>query len=254
LVVLVDESVAVGVSSDRSARPIHDDVAIVGRALPETTVRPTLVVMGDVVVEEPFEVDVVLDERAIEEFAARRADPTFRVGVRDWCARRGADDRRAGAAEHLIEAGDELAATVTDQEPDRAFVAHREVAGGLGRPRAGRILGDPGEVHAAAVKFDEEQHVVATQHDGVDGEEVTRHNPGGLRAEELGPRLRVPTGGGSMPAVLRIVRTVDAAIVMPSRASSPWIRRYPHVGFSWANRRIVARVSTSVEGRPRRCG
>jgi hypothetical protein len=80
LVVLVDESVAVGVSSDRSARPIHDDVAIVGRALPETTVRPTLVVMGDVVVEEPLEVDVVLDERAIEEFAARRADPTFRVG------------------------------------------------------------------------------------------------------------------------------------------------------------------------------
>ncbi len=26
--------------------------------------------------------------------------------------------------------------------------------------------------------------------------------------------------------------TVDAAMVMPSRASSPWMRRYPQVGFS----------------------
>src|ERR1700674_5721472 len=39
-------------------------------------------------------------------------------------------------------------------------------------------------------------------------------------------------GAGSIPAVLRIVQMVDAAMVMPSGVSSPWMRRYPHVGFS----------------------
>src|SRR5437879_5428167 len=33
-------------------------------------------------------------------------------------------------------------------------------------------------------------------------------------------------GAGSIPARLRSVHTVDAAMVMPSRASSPWMRRY----------------------------
>ena len=69
-------------------------------------------------------------------------------------------------------------------------VAHREVAGGLGGPGAGRVRGDAGEVHAAAVEFDEEQHVVAAQHDGVDGEEVARDDPGGLGTQERRPRLR----------------------------------------------------------------
>jgi hypothetical protein len=64
----------------------------------------------------------------------------------------------------------------------------------------------------------------------------------------------VRVGAGSIPAVLRIAHTVDAAMVTPSRASSPWMRRYPHVGFSRARRMIVRRVSTAVEGRPGRCG
>jgi hypothetical protein len=32
-------------------------------------------------------------------------------------------------------------------------------------------------------------------------------------------------GAGSMPAFLRVAHTVDAAMVTPSRASSPWMRR-----------------------------
>ena len=62
-------------------------------------------------------------------------------------------------------------------------------------------------------------------------------------------------GAGSMRACLRIAHTVDAAMVMPSRASSPWIRRYPQVGFSEARRMIVWRVSATVDGLPGgRCG
>ena len=62
-------------------------------------------------------------------------------------------------------------------------------------------------------------------------------------------------GAGSMPAFLRIAHTVDAAMGMPNRVSSPWMRRYPQVGFSWAKRMIVWRVAAAVQGRPGwRCG
>jgi hypothetical protein len=161
LAVLVDESVAAGVSSDRSAGPIFDDVAIVWCALTETAVGSVGVVVRDVLVEEPFELGVVPDEGAVAELAAHRAHPTFRERVRDRRARRGADDRRAVDSEDLVEPGGELAAAVTDQEPDRPQVAHREVPGCLGRPRTGRVLRDAGEVHASRVELDEEQHVVA---------------------------------------------------------------------------------------------
>ena len=40
---------------------------------------------------------------------------------------------------------------------------HHEVPRGLSRPWAGRMLGDPGEMDAAMVEFDEEQHVVAAE-------------------------------------------------------------------------------------------
>src|SRR2546421_5427063 len=55
---------------------------------------------------------------------------------------------------------------------------------------AGRVLGDAGEVHSARINFDEEEQVVATQHNGVDGEEVARDNPGCLSTEERLPGLR----------------------------------------------------------------
>jgi hypothetical protein len=151
LSVLVDESVAAGVSSDRSAGPIFDDVAIVGSALAQTAMGSAGVVVLGVLVEEPFELLMVPDEGAVAELAAHRAHPAFRVRVRDRCAGRGADDRRAGASKHLVEPGDELGGSVADQEPDRALVAHREVPCGLGGPGAGRVLRDPGEVHASCV-------------------------------------------------------------------------------------------------------
>ena len=162
-------------------------------ALPEAAVGSVRVVVLDVLAQELFELAAVPDQGAVEELAAHGADPAFRVRVRDRCAWWRADDGRAVAAEDLVERGDELAGAVADQEPDRAVVAHHEVPGCLGRPGAGRVGRDPGEVHAAAVEFDEEQHVVAAQHDGVDGEEVTarRSRPLG----HAGMSSRTPTIG-----------------------------------------------------------
>jgi tetratricopeptide (TPR) repeat protein len=47
--------------------------------------------------------------------------------------------------------------------------------------------------------------------------------------------------------------TVEAATLMPSTSSSPWIRRYPHPGFSRASR-STSRIERTVRGRPGRRG
>jgi hypothetical protein len=62
-------------------------------------------------------------------------------------------------------------------------------------------------------------------------------------------------GAGSIAASLRIAQTVLAATSTPRPTSSPWIRRYPHAGFSPASRTTSSRISAAVAGRPgQRCG
>ena len=63
----------------------------------------------------------------------------------------------------------------------------------------------------------------------------------------VGPDRR---GAGSMPAARRISHTVDGATAMPSFASSPWIRRCPHSGFSLARRTTRRAMPGAVGGRP----
>jgi hypothetical protein len=53
-----------------------------------------------------------------------------------------------------------------------------------------------------------------------------------------------------MPLAFRISHTVDAATLTPRPASSPWILRYPHSGFSRASRRTRALMFRRVAGRP----
>ena len=59
-------------------------------------------------------------------------------------------------------------------------------------------------------------------------------------------------GAGSMPLSLRICHTVEDAILCPRPTSSPCMRRWPHVGFSFARRTINCRSSAVVGGLPGR--
>jgi hypothetical protein len=63
----------------------------------------------------------------------------------------------------------------------------------------------------------------------------------------VGPERR---GAGSMPAARRISHTVDGAILTPSFASSPWMRRCPHSGFSFARRTTRRPTLGTTCGRP----
>ena len=67
------------------------------------------------------------------------------------------------------------------------------------------------------------------------------------RACQPGPGRR---GAGSMPAACKISHTVDGAIVTPSFMSSPWIRRCPHSGFSFARRTTRRAMPATTGGRP----
>ncbi len=102
-------------------------------------------------------------------------------------------------------------------------VADEQAAGGLGGSGARRVGCDAGVEDLAGGDVDEEQHVVAAQQVGVDGEEVAGQRC--LRVKELRPGDRrafrgrvdtagfenLPDGGWSGP-----VAEAD---------SSPWIRR-----------------------------
>jgi hypothetical protein len=58
------------------------------------------------------------------------------------------------------------------------------------------VGGDPGDVHAAGVVLDDDQHVEAAEEDGVDRGEVDGEDAVGLRGQELLPGR--PGAAGAM--------------------------------------------------------
>jgi len=203
----------------------RDDVAgVVGCPLADSTVGPVGVVVLDVLDEQGSKLVFVPDDGPVEEFVTESPDPPLRERVRLRRPWRCSDRGDAGAGEDRVEGSGELAGAVADQELEPVILAesHHQVAGGLGGPRAGRGGGDPGEMHPSGGVFDDEQDVEPAQKITVSTQAKSvamiafacdRRN-----TDHDGPvRLRV----GSMPAVLRIFQTVDAASLWPRRPSSP---------------------------------
>ncbi len=110
---------------------------------------------------------------------------THRFGER-VCLRgadRGEDGLGADRGEDVVEAGGELRVSVSDEEShplSSVLEIGGEVAGDLGDPGAVRVGGDAENWHDASFDLDHEQHVVATEENGVDGEEVGCHDARGL--------------------------------------------------------------------------
>jgi hypothetical protein len=85
----------------------------------------------------------------------------------------------------------ELRIPVPDQvgEPARClFQSAGEIAGELGGPLARRVPGNPEQVHAPGVEFDDERHVQAGEREcAVDVEEVGGQDRGGVGTQENSP-------------------------------------------------------------------
>ena len=73
------------------------------------------VVVADVIHDQLFELVLVPDDGAVEEFAADGSDPPLCVGVGLWRPDRGLEDVEAFGAEYLVERVDELATSITNE-------------------------------------------------------------------------------------------------------------------------------------------
>jgi hypothetical protein len=102
---------------------------------------------------------------------------------------------------------------------------HEHVPGLLHDLRLDGMLGGAQDPDAAGGVLDHGKNVDLGAVEEVGGEEVQRQDPLRLRSQELGPPWTVATRCRVDPAFLRISQTVESATVMPSPASSPWIRR-----------------------------
>ena len=85
----------------------------------KTTVRPTLVIVPDVVAEDCFEMVTAENERPVETLFTYGPYPALRDRVRSRRSHRCPDHLYAFGGEHLVEAGGELRVAISDQEPER---------------------------------------------------------------------------------------------------------------------------------------
>ena len=125
------------------------------------------------------------------------------------------DDANVGGGEDRVDGDGELGVAVADQEPEAptgVVEVHAEVAGLLGQPGAGGVSGDAEEVHAASDVLDDEEDIQPAQGDGVEVKQVADQDRVRLGPQELGPGWSGPSRRGSMPALWRMVHTVEAPI------------------------------------------
>jgi hypothetical protein len=136
-------------------------------------VRTALVVMLDVASQDASEVLAANDQQVVEALPAGRPNPTLSDGIGVGRLHRCADDLGAGRAPHIVERPGELCVPVTDQELERGGLVAKDgdqVAGLLGHPQAGGMVGDAGQVDPPAAKLDEAEDIHPPQEDRVDGE------------------------------------------------------------------------------------
>jgi len=175
------------------------------------------------------EVGLVPDQRAVRQFGAERLDPAFGDRVHAGHPGTGQHSADLGAAEDLIDQRGVVGVAVADDEPDLGEVSgvqvHQQVADSLRNPGMGGVRGGAENTDAPASVVDGSQDVLALSGEGDGLDEVHRQDRLGLGTQQAGPRDVVGCGSGPAPSVLRISRTVEGAILMPGRASSPWMRR-----------------------------
>jgi hypothetical protein len=246
--ILVDQAAEAGASANVGvvAGGCDGDLAV-GWFLAASPVRPVGVVMIGVFTEGVAEMSSAGDEDAASALAPRTGGPAVADRIR---ARRPAGVvmiRMPVAVKTASNASVYLASPVSDQEL-QAFgplaEVHERVPGLLCRPCGGRVGGDAGQVDAARVVLDDEQHVETAEKDSVDVEEVDRGNGLGLGGQELLPaggcalRRGVDSGGLEDVPEGRGRDLVPENPLIPRRsAGSPY--RVPYHG--WAGDRHAAR-------------
>jgi hypothetical protein len=159
-------------------------------ALIEALVWPPLVVVRDVLGEDPSQVALADNQHLVEAFLAGRADPALGVGVRHRRAAGRAHDLGPLGREDRVEGWRELRVAVVDEEAEGTAVLLEgpgEVARLLRDPGAGRVRGAAGEMRAARADLDEEEYLQRPEERRLDGEEVARQQGVAMPGQERPP-------------------------------------------------------------------
>jgi hypothetical protein len=159
----------------------------------------------------------------------------------------------ASLGEHGIEDTGEVAIAIPDEEPEpsRAVAeVHQQIAGLLGDPGSGRVDGDAQQMHAAGGMLDDDQNIEPVPQQRVDAKEVRGENAVCLGAQEFSPARPFAARGGIDTGPLQNRPHRAGRKPVAQAASSPWIRRCPHVAFSVARRSTNRRSSGAVQRPP----
>ena len=189
---------------------------------------PVLIVVDLVRTQDPPQMGLVPDERAVQELAPASADPAFGDRVHAG---------RLDAAEH----GPDPASARTASNAAVKFEPRSRIMNltrcacsprSISRFRACWAVHDPVGMQsdsenpdAPAGVLDHGQDVCLGAIEKVGCEEVARHDRLGLGAQEQRPRRPAPARRGIDAGIFKISHTVDAETRTPSPASSPWILR-----------------------------
>jgi len=179
---------------EEAAKPVaslNADVVVCGRDvgsavgwfLVQGTVRPVAVVVIDVFAEGAVEMSPAGDEDAVGALAPRAGDPPLADRVRPRRLNRRPDDAHADGGEDRVERVGVFGVPISDQElqaADPLSLIHERVPGLLHCPCGGGGVGNAGQLNAAVVVLDDEQHIKPAEKDGVDVEEVDRCDRLGL--------------------------------------------------------------------------
>jgi hypothetical protein len=197
-------SCGLGILMDEPAESIQPHDAFAGRwigfgdgserwRLTECAVRPVLVVVRQVARQHCLEMPLTQDQHPVEQLTTYGADPAFGERIRSRRTHRRPQDSDALGGEDRIEGVGELRVSVADEELKLDLLSavgevHEQVAGLLGHPRSGRVRRHAEDMNPAGRQLHHEQCIQALEQDRVYMEEVARHNPLGLRRQELSPR------------------------------------------------------------------
>jgi len=200
-------------------------------------VRPVLVVERLELAERVEQMGQVPDQGTVEEFVSAGPHPAFHDRIHAGDAHTGGDDLDTPALEDCIERPVYLLS--------RSLIRYVTVAPASWRsmtrfraawvdPVRGGVGGNTENADAAAGVLDDGEGIRVAPFRVVT---VRSHRPGsrGPSRARTRPRsdgrVRAPSRSR---AAYRISQTVEGATLMPSAASSPWMRRYPQELFSSA--------------------
>jgi hypothetical protein len=119
----------------------------------------------------------------------------------------------------------------------------------VGGPDRGRMSSHCEQMDPAGAHLHHEQNIESAQGDGVEGEDIGGQQTRGRSPKEGPPPVclcstgcQAESGGGQdLPD-----RASAYAVAEP--VSSPWIRRWPQEGFSWARCSTRVRISSLLIG------